>query len=261
MRYLNRYVKISLLYLFFNFNSSNFISFDLLRSDLVAKGDIKFAILYETTWRLVDSHPGWNLSDERNIKILTSDFEYLSKNYFQHPAYFRVNGCPFVFVYESKGFFGDINQITILKDMYDLYLVSDHGHPEADPKTTFRDAIWGNVAKRFDAIMDRWGYEHYSEADMKRWYGWCNINGIDFIPSATVGLSYKNAPWKFDVPEVPRKTELLKERIQLALKYVDPDMKILFIPEFNNFFENSYLEPSTQDGFRYLTTLKSYISH
>jgi hypothetical protein len=53
-----------------------------LDADLVKRGDIKFAVLYETIWRLKNSNPGWDLSDPENIKILDDDISYLSGIYF-----------------------------------------------------------------------------------------------------------------------------------------------------------------------------------
>jgi len=52
---------------------------------------IKIAILYESIGRLINSNPGWNLDDERNIQILKNDLSYIAENYFSHPSYLRVN--------------------------------------------------------------------------------------------------------------------------------------------------------------------------
>ena len=73
-----------------------------LESDLVKRGDIKFALLYELIWRLKDSNPGWDLSDPENVKIVREDFEYMSEQYFVHPSYLKINGRPFVYIFSGK---------------------------------------------------------------------------------------------------------------------------------------------------------------
>jgi hypothetical protein len=48
--------------------------------------------------------------------------------------------------------------------------------------------------------------------------------------------------------------------VLVAKKYIDPQIRIIFIPEFNNFFEESYLEPNTLDNFTFLEILKEVTS-
>jgi len=75
--------------------------------------DIKLGILYESIGRLKNSNPGWNLSNPENIEILDRDFSYLSKNYFNHPSCFKVDGKPLTYFYEGKGVFGDVSYIAL----------------------------------------------------------------------------------------------------------------------------------------------------
>jgi hypothetical protein len=231
-----------------------------LEADVVKRGDIKFGILYETHWRLKDSHPGWNLSDPENVNTLRNDLLYLNQNYFNKSFYFKINSRPFLFIWESKGIFGDLSVITNLRKDYNVYIVSDHAHPEAHPTDIFRDVKWGDAAKKFDAIMDRWGWERYPESDMERWLRFANENGLNFIPGASVGLSYKYAPWSFpNVPEIPRDPYLFEKRLLVAKKYIDPKIKMIFIPEFNNFFEEALVEPDSEYGFGMLLALKEVL--
>jgi len=168
-----------------------------------------------------------------------------------------VNGKSLLFFYEGKGIFGDLSLLDKLPYRDEIYLVSDHAHPEAHPNDVFKGTRWEDAAKKFDAVMDRWGFERYPESDMKRWLEWAHLNGLGFIPGASVGLSYKNAPWSFpSVEEVPRSPELLRNRVLTACRYIDPKLRIIFISEFNNFFGNSFLEPNTADGFDFLDILR-----
>jgi len=265
------------------------LKYYFLEADLVKKGDIRFAILYETIWRLIDSHPGWNLSDRRNVEILENDIEYLNKNYLDNPSYFKIDGRPVIFIYEGKGMFGDISQIGKLKEKYNLFLISDHGHPLANPDDTFpRDnqlAIrWGDVAGMFDAIMPMGGlydgflwymnyfkgskvsdpldnnrWLEYKKLGNDRWYHFSRDNNLNFIPSVTIGISYRCSPWgDKNWPRLDRDPLQFKERLEFELKYLD-NYKVLFISEFNNFFEEAAMEPDSKYGFSLLEILRDIL--
>jgi hypothetical protein len=257
----------------------------------VKRGDIKFAILYETIWRLKNSDPGWNLNDAENVKILDEDISYLSRTYLTHPSYFKIGGKPVLYIYESKGFFGNISQIKVLKDKYGLFLVSDHAHPLADTQTTFPTGhplavYWGEAAKQFDAIMPAAGlydgflwYRNYFKGSRvedpidnskwlkfmkignEKWSYFCDVNGLIFIPSVSAGISYRYTPWgNPEWPKLERDPRQFKERFQLALKYLNKNHNMLFVSEFNNFFEEAALEPDSNLGFNLLLTIKNLLT-
>jgi hypothetical protein len=231
---------------------------------------------------LKDSQPGWDLSDPLNIRILNEDFFYLQQNYFNHPLYLRINNKPLVYIYESKGFFGDISQISNLKKRYNVFLVSDHAHPLANPDDNFRNVKWGETAKLFDALMpaaglydgflwyrdyfkgsavenpiDNQSWLEYKKIGNEKWKKFCNENKLLFIPSITAGISYRYAPWGNSTwPRLDRNPPSFKERLNFEIGYTDPKYKIAFIAEFNNFFEESVLEPDSKYGFSMLEKLK-----
>jgi hypothetical protein len=264
-----------------------------LEADLVKRGDIKFMILYESIHRLKNSNPGWNLFDLENVQILDSDLSYLSQNYFKHPSYFKINDRSVFYLYESKGIFGNVSQIGKLKEKFGLFIISDHAHPLANPNDTFPQnnpmaVRWGDVAKQFDALMPTaglydgflWWRGYFNGAVVEnpvdnnkwlefkklgndKWLRFCNENSLVFIPSITTGISYRYAPWgNPEWPRIERNPQQLKERIEFELKYLDLKQKILFVSEFNNFFEEASLEPDTQNGLAYLVVLKDVlVSH
>jgi len=264
-----------------------------LEADLVKRGDIKFMILYESIHRLKNSNPGWNLFDLENVQILDSDLSYLSQNYFKHPSYFKINDRSVFYLYESKGIFGNVSQIGKLKEKFGLFIISDHAHPLANPNDTFPQnnpmaVRWGDVAKQFDALMPTaglydgflWWRGYFNGAVVEnpvdnnkwlefkklgndKWLRFCNENSLVFIPSITTGISYRYAPWgNPEWPRIERNPQQLKERIEFELKYLDLKQKILFVSEFNNFFEEASLEPDTHNGLAYLVVLKDVlVSH
>lgn len=244
---------------------------------------IKIAILYESIWRLINSNPGWNLDDERNVRILKNDFSYIAENYFSHPSYLRINCKPVILFYEGKGIFANtfkslsekMSEIrTYIKDNYgtDIYLISDHAHPLADPSMNVfnTDIKWGDVAKLFDSITSFGGYSKeyaspediyisYLQQGFEKWYTFSKNNKLGFIPFAVTGYDPRYVSWgSKDVVPIDRDPNKFKKRLELAFKYRN-NIGIVWIHEFNNFFEDTQIEPTVEEGFVFLETLRNFL--
>ena len=107
---------------------------------------------------------GKNISDPLNLQTLKSDFEYLCTNYFYRENYLKIDRKPFVYLYDSAAFIGDVNStIKELRDYmrllgYDIFLLSDHIHPHVLPTS---NKEWEERARQFDGITSWLG--GYSE--------------------------------------------------------------------------------------------------
>jgi hypothetical protein len=253
----------------------------LLNNPLVSQ--VKIAILYESIGRLVNSNPGWNLDDDRNIEILKRDFSYIARNYFIHPSYLRIGGKPVIYFYEGKGVFASnleslskkMNEIReYIKKNYntDIYLISDHAHPLAHPShNVFNTNIkWGEVARLFDCITSYGGYSKeyaspeekylsYLEQGFEKWYAFARNNNLGFISFAVVGYDPRYVSWGGkDVVSIDRDPDKLKKRLELAFKYRN-NPGIVWIHEFNNFFEDTQIEPTVEEGFIFFEVLKHFL--
>jgi hypothetical protein len=239
--------------------------------------DVQFAILYETLGRLKNSNPGWNLSDKENVEILDKDFSYLRENYFSHSSYFKFEGNPLVYMYEGKGIFGDISKIKDLKEKYGIFLVSDHGHPWANPEDIFPAGnplaiVWGDAAKMFDGITSWLGgyspdgnylggdYETQIDIGFSKWESWALKNEKNFIPSITPEFDNRYSWGDPNSIPLPRSPELFEKRLKIALKYVKTS-KIVMIGTWNDFFESTTLEPSREYGFIYIELIKKIVGN
>jgi hypothetical protein len=86
------------------------------------------------------------------------------------------------------------------------------------------------------------------------------MNNMLFFPSVTVGISYRYAPWgDSNWPRLERNPQQLKERLEFELEYLKRYPKILFISEFNNFFEEAQLEPDSEYEFSLLQLIKDVL--
>jgi len=246
---------------------------------------IKFAILYESVGRLVDSHPGWNLDDERNVKILKGDLSYLAENYFSNPSYLNVGDRPVVYFYEGKGVFA--NSLNSLQEKlseirahiktnygFDIYWMNDHAHPLAEPsqKIFSTELLWGDVAKLFDGITTYGGYsrEHaypeekyisYLRQGFEKWYKFAEDYKLGFVPFALVGYDPRYVAWgnKEAIP-IERDPGKFFKRLELASYYLG-NVRLLWVHEFNNFFEDTQIEPTLEEGFIFLKTLKKFLQN
>ncbi len=196
---------------------------------------------------------------------------------------------PVFYFYEGKGLFGDVeNAILSIRDIIkqeyniNLFLISDHTHLSANPNDTFRDVEWGKVAELFDALMPMGGlydgflgYRNYfkgtpveNSIDNQKWLEFIDIGNkkwssfskqkeLTYMPSAPAGISYRYTEWgNPEWPRLERDPVLLKDRMKLALAYIDAKYRILFLPEYNNFFEESVLQPDTKYGFKLLEAVR-----
>jgi len=107
--------------------------------------------------------------------------------------------------------------------------------------------------------LDNNKWLEYKKLGNDKWYQFSKDNNLTFIPLVTVGISYRCCPWgDKNWPKLDRDPAQLKERLEFELKYLD-NPKILFIAEFNNFFEEAAMEPDSKYGFSLLKTLRDVL--
>jgi hypothetical protein len=61
-----------------------------------------------------------------------------------------------------------------------------------------------------------------------------------------------------DVVPIDRDPDKFKKRLELAFKYRN-NTGIVWIHEFNNFFEDTQIEPTVEEGFVFLETLRNFL--
>jgi len=109
---------------------------------------LKYAILYESTGRL-------GTFKEPRYSNWESDLEYLSRTYFDHPAYLRVRGRPVLFVYLTREYFRNKGHdaLKVLREKFPkVYLVGDD---------VFGPGYRSAWARSFDAVT---AYDVYGQS-------------------------------------------------------------------------------------------------
>jgi hypothetical protein len=238
--------------------------------------DIKFALSYATP-----TLTGDNLEQLRNVSLsdptvysqVESDFEYMATSYFSHPSYLKLNGRPFVSMWHCPEALGRdlLDPLTRLRQHmhdlgFDIYFVGDALDVGAtiDPKRL----------QPFDAISNGSGIvplplgpnsrmKRMSMQDardeLQRWATAAHSIGIQFVPFAYPGYDDSKLVDRASYGYTPRSPEFFSSEIDMTIDFVDKN-HLLCIVEFDGWGENTQIEPSVEDGFKYLQTLRDTLA-
>jgi len=258
-----------------SYNASSSLGDERLRALLANSllGDIKFAILYETSMRLGGPSetlglPGVNLNDPTIFSIIQSDFARIARNYFPHSSYLTINGRPVVYIYATGAIVSDIvtpfaKLRQHLKGLgFEPYFIGDEmeirwGERIDSKRLQAFDAVTGYTLPPAGPNTDR--SASAVRAEYSRWRSAAHAVGVELIPSVYPGYDDHHLVEIGSRPVshgyVPRSTEFFKTNLKIAKEFID-NSRMLKVSDWNQWGENSYIEPSVADGFKYLQTLR-----
>lgn len=219
---------------------------------------LKYAIFYESKGR-------FGSFDDPSYKKWLPDLEYIKKNYFDHPAYYRINGRPVVFVYLSREYFRNKGKSALnrMREKYpEIYLVGDDVFSIAEPDeyqadwaaqfdaVTVYDVYGqsigplGNTAKAIDFLSST--YTHARKI--------ANSVGTAFMPTVAPGYNdtgvRKGHPPRaryFTDVENSKEGDVFRAMIQRAgLPFLDTRCSnTMMITSFNEWYEDSQVEATS----------------
>ena len=221
--------------------------------------DTKFSIFYETPG-ILDSY---NL-DGQGGDQLVDDVEYLSKTYFDHPNYRRIDGRPVIYLYISGVFEGNIE--AAYQRMRDaapdgLYIISDlvrHGPPldRHMEVLTASDAITSYTMYTPDESRHADFVDNVTDV-YDDWMVPISEHATEFIPVVLPG--YDDTELNHvtrDNPPLEASPELLRDLCRGAKPYATDGANSIFITSFNEWYENTQIEPSERFGTDYLEVVR-----
>lgn len=229
-----------------------------------ARGRTKIAILYESGLRL-------GLTDnrivfgEREQQILLSDFDYLAATYFRSPAYYRVGGRPVVVLYVSRIFRGAYAEAIGALRMrmrtawgVDLYLIGDEVDWDLGPSRTrirLYDAITGYTL--YSRTQPQSGFLRLVEDRYRAFKHVAAERRVAFVPGAQPGYDDRGIR-----PEeghyVLSEPRLFERGLALAGRYVDRRLGLMTITSWNEWHEDTQIEPATDYGLDLLEKLARF---
>jgi len=235
--------------------------------------DVQISIVFEHG-AVTETGP-IDLSLETDKLKMIEAFVYL-KPVFERSNYFKIDGKPVVVIRSGTGYqpqpdqliagdpdlrpaaFDEVRNEVNLQSGMDLYLIGDVVDwypPERFPEylATF-DAITPynmhtnskQVNTRFNESVDL-SYEHWTE--------YTDANGHLFIPNAIPG--YNDTIQETRNNDVlPRGEQFFREQCNISKKYLNPGLNLVFVTSFNQWHEDTQIEPSPTYGNIYLDILK-----
>jgi hypothetical protein len=214
---------------------------------------------------------------------------YLCENYFAHRRYLRHENRPVLDIFSAFDYvtrFGERKFISSMDSIrsicgtygYDVYLVGQVAEPWNHDQAGF-------YAKPFDALsyynmvdagasasvkMDKNGYptlvapydsmvQGYA-SECKFWSAVAKKHQIGFIPSLCPAFSnrpfYETGIDHFFFERTGSTPAKFKRMCELVKAYVDPELNRLYVEAWNEFPEDSVLEPTVENGFGYIDALR-----
>ena len=228
--------------------------------------DIKIGLTFDVAdlFKTVmsDYTPTVNVDDSDNFRILSTFMQDISSKYFSLPSYWKVNGKPFVFLYYSRYYTGDVpNAVGQLRDIAqnngfkpfmvsgDVYLTPSPYWAEDNVKAY--DALSAHtIIPNPGANVTNQNYENELPLLFKNW----SKRG-KLIPVASVGYGNRADPPSYH-NYLDRDPVRFAKRIHIAKSFIDPQLNIMMIGSFNDIPDDSQLEPTQAEGWVMLETAK-----
>ena len=244
-------------------------------------GDIQFALFYGVG----DLGGGTGIIDEPSKVLFYRDLDYFADNFFHHPQYLRVGNRPVLILYVTRTLRGDYAGMfrearkRMQERGVDLYLLADEifwyvtGHRDG-PDAGFNissDPQSGRIAL-FDAIFaynmydasfpEHAGYGSESSfiSDIKRLYDRYRAalpGNVAFVPYAMPGYNDRGVRLAVDHYPIPREwsagsgeTTFFRHFIEeLVYPYVDPRNNLVLLTSWNEWSEDTAIEPAALAPF------------
>jgi FkbM family methyltransferase len=267
-------------------------------------GDVSFCIFYETIDLGFDAKTDAIFFDQEKSARFVSDLEAIADRYFAHPSYLRIDGRPVVILYVTRTFTGAY-QATIQEARrrlkakgHDVFLIGDEvywsskpanqGQPGGDSGVSHVPQV-GRI-EQFDAITaynfynrDQAGHLGYGSTSrfiedvIKLSQEFAEASQVPLLPSVIPGYNDRGFRPQEDHAAIPRQwtpgsaeTGFMSEMLdRYALPFVDQSVPILFVTSWNEWNEDTGIEPlrpapptaADQSGRHAFTQGYSYAGH
>jgi hypothetical protein len=222
---------------------------------------------------------------------------YIISNYFKHPAYWKIDGCPYFSIYETYRFIEGMGGRENARAALEKFR-------QKKKKAGFRDlhlnaVVWGvqilpneKVLKNQGELLDYFnfssttsyvwvhhvGLESFPETEYNtardQYFSFCDdFSGTikqPYYPNVTMGwdatprcdpdFSYRNAGYPCMAILKNNTPENFRRALESAKSRVDSkpgNQRIITINSWNEWTEGSFLEPEREYGYQYLEQIRT----
>lgn len=222
--------------------------------------ELEYSILYETDGRL--GVPP-DMDSEENRRQFRQDLEHFAAKYFNRESYKTIDGRPVLYIFRADSFYGDVE--TAFEEAFDAagvepYIIADMPPDTAIdywPMSDLADAV--TIYAPVSAFFPYRGQENLDEIFLEnleefyqRWYLVEDLVDVDIMPTVMPGWNTSeitHAGGPPDHPTLDPTPELFERAAKIARKYAEGPV---FITSFNEWYENTQIEPSEEFGEEFL---------
>jgi glycoprotein endo-alpha-1,2-mannosidase len=226
-------------------------------------GTIDVAILYETTGRLEVSGGTVDLSVDANRTRLAEDFASLA-DVFDSSGYATVEGRVPVFLYLTRILEGDVaGAIAEARDAvdHDLFLIGDQvywGGPGGGQTQQVLEAVDAVTAYNMHTSVPGIDEGFVSDAidQYEAWEAALADRSVAFVPDVLPGFDDTAVRPEADHPVIERSPERFREFVEGVDPLRDDDLGMAFVTSFNEWHEDTQIEPAEGYDTDYLEALQ-----
>jgi hypothetical protein len=226
-----------------------------------------FAILYEAPG-LLGLHQDRIELDDQAVERLSADWTYLAATYFDHPNYLMIDGRPVLFVYLTRAFaesagevLGQVREAVVGETGQALFLIGDevYWHAPSTRRILPYDGITAyNMHTSVAGIQT--GFEDKVRARYELWADAAEREGVAFVPGVIPGFDDWAVRPEAAHPVIPRSPELFAAQLQDALRLASGPARVVMITSWNEWHEDTSIEPSKAFGLDYLQVLRERVT-
>jgi len=199
------------------------------------------------------------------------------KMIFTHHNYYKVNGKPTIFLYNESPLYNEGHTfkeiIQIFNTQYGTkpYLIADTlFRITSDPNNEHEKYFFSHKdLEAFDALTSWIGfgfayqtperaeytlhYDKYLYDHIAKWYDFTKNHEKDFVNTVIPGFRPASPPNEISIERSPN---LFEKRLNISYSFFEREIRI---DTWNDFGENTFIEPSEKESFSYLIGLKTML--
>ena len=227
--------------------------------DAIEGRDFRFAVLYESAGLLKLRDGKIDLDNDITRQQLISDFEYLAATLFQHPNILTIEGRPVIFLYLTRTFVGNVEaalseakSTAVAQGSAEPFIIGDEvywQYPDQKRIGYFDGITAYNMHTSVPGIADRFADD--VERQYRLWIKIAEKQGTTFIPNILPGFDEANHP------VIPRSVELFNAQFTSAKEFASAENSIIMVTSWNEWHENTSIEPTEEEGTAYLEVLRN----
>jgi len=222
---------------------------------------VTFCLFYESAG-LLNMQNGRIEFDAQRTAAFRQHFQYIADQFFDEPAYYKIDGRPVVYIYLTRTFVGAYQAAidSVRQDMaalgYDIFLIGDEvfwGTPNAERISTL-DAITAynmHGPSEYDGYPADTKFIDKVAVEYRSYQFMAGFSKTAFIPKIMPGFNDRGVRLATNHYVIPNQvhpdssaTSTFEHFAKMAQEFIDPSLNALCITSFNEWHEDTQIEPT-----------------